>query len=275
MEDQALSFFFKKLPVRGHICRLQNSISNALNYHQTYPDFAKRLLGEIAAITQCFTMDVKDGNFHGTLQITGNGPLKMALVDAHSTNSYRACATFNDSSVLEANPISLPAAFGDKSQLVLTIDISENRYQTVVGLTGENLETTLQHYFVQSQQIPTIVLCKSSVTNDNITAGALILQKMPDHHTDSDDLWHEIAVLTSTLKESELLDNELPLKEILYRLYNQHDLIVSRETIPTFKCSCSLEKIKNVLSMLEPNEKSSSPQNVNCEFCGRTYILDL
>ena len=53
MEDQALSFFFKKLPVRGHICRLQNSISNALNYHQTYPDFAKRLLGEIAAITQC------------------------------------------------------------------------------------------------------------------------------------------------------------------------------------------------------------------------------
>lgn len=273
MQDQALSFFFKNIPVRGHICRLQNSITDALNYHQSYPDFAKCLLGEMAAVTQCFTMDIKNGDFHGTLQITGSGPLKMTLVDVHSANNYRVCATFNDIDLAQKLS-SLPAAFGDKSQLVLTIDISDNRYQTVVGLTGENLESTLQHYFMQSQQIPTIVLCKSSFNDGVTTSGALILQKIPEHNVDSDDLWHELAVLTSTLKRSELLDAELPLKEILHRLYNQHEVIVSRETIPNFACSCSIEKVKNVLNVFKTDGDLSSKEIINCEFCGKIYTLD-
>ncbi len=274
MNDQALSFFFKNIPVRGHICRLNNSITNALANHQNYPDFAKRLLGEMAAITQCFVMDIKDGDFHGTLQITGFGPIKMALVDAHLPGKYRVCATFNNSEAFP-NAISLPSAFGDNAQMVLTIDILENRYQTIVALNGENLEATLQHYFIQSQQIPTIVVCKSS-TNDSITnSGALILQKMPEQQSaDSEELWHELALLTSTLKEVELLNPELALNDILYRLYNQHDVIVSRETFPAFACSCSAEKIANVLSMLKEDDQQEPCKTINCEFCGKIYQMD-
>lgn len=272
--DQAITFFFKNVPVRGHICRLNTSINESLHNH-SYPIFGQKLLAEMAAITQCFSMDIKDSEYHGTMQITGSGLIKMALVDNHSQNHFRCCATFNDIFSLSED-ISLPLAFGDKAQLVLTIDIKDNRYQTVVGLTGENLETTLQHYFLQSQQIPTIVLCKSLSENNYITSGALILQRMPDSqnsdHEESDVLWHEIAVLTSTLKNSELLDNDLPLHEILHRLYHTHDVIVSRETTPVFSCSCSLDKVKNIITMLD-NTDEEYTETVICEYCGKNYQL--
>lgn len=272
--DQAIAFFFKNIPVRGHICRLNTSITESLSNH-LYPIFAQKLLAEMAAVTQCFSMDIKDLEYHGTMQITGSGFMKMALVDSHLQNHFRCCATFNDQSSLPEN-ISLPLAFGDKSQLVLTIDIKNNRYQTVVSLTGENLETTLQHYFLQSQQIPTIVLCKSLANNNSIVSGALILQRIPESQNSDlstfDDLWHELAILTSTLKNTELLDNNLPLQEILHRLYHTHDVVVSRETTPVFSCSCSLEKVKNVIAMLNEDDQEYS-RIVACDYCGKVYQL--
>lgn len=275
--DKAIAFFFKNISVRGHICRLNTSITESLSNH-SYPIFAQKLLAEMAAVTECFSMDIKDLEYHGTMQITGSGFMKMALVDNHLQNHFRCCSTFNDQSSLFEN-ISLPLAFGDKAQLVLTIDIKDNRYQTVVGLTGENLETTLQHYFLQSQQIPTIVLCKSLVQNNSITSAALILQRIPEPQNsdlsdseESDALWHEIAVLTSTLKNTELLDNKLPLQEILHRLYHTHDVIVSRETIPVFSCTCSLDKVKNVIAMLD-NDDGEPSKAVTCEYCGKNYQL--
>src|SRR3989338_5327150 len=265
--DKAIAFFFKNIPVRGHICRLNNSVTEALRNH-SYPVFAQKLLAEMAAVTQCFSMDIKDFEYHGTMQITGSRLIKMALVDNHLQNHFRCCATFNDHSSLPEN-ISLPLAFGDKAQLVLTIDIQDKRYQTVVGLTGENLEATFQHYFLQSQQIPTFVLCKSLAEDNSITSGALILQRMPDPQnsdsSESDAIWHELAVLTSTLKNSELLNNDLPLHEILHRLYHTHDVIVSRETTPVFSCSCSLDKVKNVIAMLNDDDQTQT-KTVTCEY---------
>lgn len=269
--DKAISFFFKDIPVRGHVCRLNESISDSLVNH-SYPTFINELIAEMAASIQCFMMDIKKEDCHGTLQITGSGPAKLALVDVHSQNSYRACATFKDLEALKGIT-SIHGVFGDSAQLSMTIDIKDNRYQTILPIIGDTLESSLQNYFIQSQQIPTILLSKSSSLDTQTQGGVLILQKMPGAEGDEkfDAIWHELAVLTSTLKTHELLGSNKSLEDLLYLLYHEHDPIVSRETFPKFVCTCSQAKFEKLVKELANDETGNL--EIICEYCGKIYLI--
>ena len=81
----------------------------------------------------------------------------------------------------------------------------------------------------------------------------------------------------ATIPRDELLD--LPARDILHRLYHEEDLRVFEGEVVRFHCSCSRERVVNVLRMLGYDEVQSiiaerSAVDVDCEFCNQHYRFD-
>ncbi len=278
--DCCISFYFESAAIRGHFCRVNESITRALACHK-YPQKINELLAEMAAISPCFTADIKS-NYQATMQFTGAHPVKIALVDSQNGSSFRCCATFAETATLSHNnynSLSVPQLFGQDGNLVFTIDFENQRYQTIVTSQHPTLQTCFQHYFNQSEQTPSLVLVHSQTTNNHVEAAALILQKMPDKsgrlRHDEDNHWHDVKLLTATIKPTELLTSGPAMPKLIELVYHELSPIVSRETSIKFKCKCSEQQIREVLEKIEtPAEKLENNLEVVCEYCGKKYLID-
>lgn len=279
--DKCLSFYLSNGSVKGHFCRLSDSITNSLQLHE-YPEKVNTLLAEMAAISQCFSMDIKSSS-HTTMQLTGTAPVKLALVNSADCQFFRCCATMsNESITAESNlsELSIPQLFGQNGKLVFTIDFENQYYQTIVELSASTLQECFQHYFIQSMQIPTIVILCSSVIDNKIESAALLLQKMPSPssvETDDSDKWHEASCFAATIKPHELLSSGPSMERVIELVFGDLTPTVSRETILSFKCNCSHEKILSIIKNLNSTNEDD-PSNLSlevvCEYCNKKYAID-
>jgi len=72
---------------------------------------------------------------------------------------------------------------------------------------------------------------------------------------------------------------QLPAREIVHRLYHEEDIRLFEARIMSFRCSCSNERVVNMLRLLGREEVVSILEErgaveVNCEFCNRHYAFD-
>lgn len=276
--DKCLSFYLSNGLVKGHFCRLSDSITQALQNHE-YPEKVNALLAEMAAISQCFSMDIKSSS-HTTMQLTGTFPVKLALVNSTNCQFFRCCATLNEDSVTQKvnlNALSIPQLFGQDGKLVFTIDFENQYYQTIVELNATTLQECFQHYFIQSMQIPTIVMLCSSVVDNKIESAAMLLQKMPSSNEEDADIWHEASCFAATIKPYELLGSGPAMEKLIELVFGELHPTVSRETILSFRCNCSYEKILGILKNLDSKDSDKSvdsPLEVVCEYCNKKYAID-
>jgi molecular chaperone Hsp33 len=157
--------------------------------------------------------------------------------------------------------------------MVLTIDQEKSKpYQGIVPLTGHSLNGALEHYFQQSEQLPTRLwlACNES------SAVGLLLQKLPGTEEDSDS-WNRITQLASTITDEELLGLEQT--EILHRLFHEETIRLFEPDSLRFRCSCSREKISTMIHSLGKQQaqdilKQQGEINVHCEFCNARYDFD-
>ncbi len=282
--DKCLSFYLNDGSVKGHFCRLSDSITDSLQLHE-YPQKVNMLLAEMAAISQCFSMDIKSSS-HTTMQLTGTSPVKLALVNSTDCQFFRCCATLSSEPMtteVNLSELSIPQLFGQNGKLVFTIDFESQYYQTIVELSASTLQECFQHYFIQSMQIPTIVILCSSVTDNKIESAALLLQKMPSTSSieaDDHDKWHAASCYAATLKSHEMLSSGPTMEKLIELVFGDLTPIVSRETFLSFRCNCNHEKILSIIKNLDPNSSNevNSPENtpieVICEYCNKKYTID-
>lgn len=279
--DCCVSFYLKNGLAQGSFCRLSDSITESLSKHD-YPPKINELLVELAVVSACFTAQIKS-DFRATMQLTGDGPVKIALVD-YKNNSFRCYATFSNEKVLSDDGydlLTVPELFGKNSNLVFTIEFEGQRYQTVVGLQCQTLQECFYHYLLQSEQIDSLILLNSKVSNNKVEAAALVLQKMPlsvnDTYYDIENtFWNDAKIFTATIKPTELLAFEQDMSNLICLVYNELSPIVSRETFLRFSCGCSKERLEKTASDL-----NISPENLEksleiiCEYCGKKYFMDI
>ncbi len=275
--DRCVSFYLDKASIKGHFCRLSTSVTEALQEHN-YPPEINTLLAEMAAISQCFTMDIKS-NSHATMQITGTSPVKLALVNSTNCESFRCCATLDKNIKSIANSTSLPLLFGQNGKLVFTIDFENQYYQTIVELAAPSLQECFQHYFIQSQQIPTIVLLCSKSNNNLTESAALVLQKVASSSSSNQEreqeIWHEASCFAATLKPEELISNDISIEKLLELTFGSLDLDVSRETSLFFRCTCSKEKIISIIKNFDASQENNEESvEVTCDYCNKFYSID-
>ncbi|MEG0822203.1 MAG: Hsp33 family molecular chaperone HslO [Burkholderiaceae bacterium] len=282
MSDTLLKFLFKTAPVRGEIVNLADTWREMTEHH-AYPPAVTRLLGEMVAAAPLLAATIK---FNGALilQVHGDGPVKLMVVEVHPDMTIRATAKLRDdvSIAADASMTELINASG-KGRCAITLDPKDRLpgqqpYQGVVSLEGESIAAVLEAYMRQSEQLDT----RLWLTADNRAAAGMLLQKMPGTGGTSaeaadPDAWNRLQILAQTVKPEEL--SALSPAEVMRRLFWQEDPQASDPVTPRFACSCSRERIGNMLQSLGRAEVDSiivelGAVHVTCDFCNRQYEFD-
>ena len=301
--SQLHKFLFDGMPVRGMLVQLtdvwQEVLKRRADNAETgaYPEAVRRLLGEMTAASVLMQSNIK---FNGALvvQIFGDGPLKLAVVEVQPDLSLRATAkvvgNLGDASTL-ADMVNVH----NEGKCAITLDPlnkmpGQQPYQGVVPLFDDQrnkldkFSDVLQHYMLQSEQLDTTLVLAANDT----TAAGLLIQRLPVKGEanlaaqasmgDEDGIglsedYNRISILAASLTADELLS--LDAETILRRLFWEEKLVRFEPLTPSFACSCSRERVSNMIRSLGTEEVESilaerGNVEVGCDFCGQQYRYD-
>ncbi|APO73402.1 Hsp33 chaperonin [Rhizobium etli 8C-3] len=308
-DDHVVPFQVEGLDVRGRAVQLGPMLDAILERHH-YPAPVARLLAEVIVLTVLLGTSLKfEGKF--TVQTKGDGPVDLLVADFATPENVRAYARF-DQALLDkavAAGQTEPEQLLGKGVLAFTIDQGKfsQPYQGIVALDGTSLEDIAGTYFRQSEQIPTRVRLAAAELFDRDEAGkarhrwragGLVAQFLPEapermrqpdlHGGDGDnaalahkedDAWTEARTLVDTIDADELTDPQVGIERLLFRLFHERGVRVFSTRAVFDRCSCSREKIKNVLKGFSDDEIDASQENgeiaVTCEFCSTTYRFEV
>jgi molecular chaperone Hsp33 len=247
------------------------------------------LLGEMVAAAALLSANLK---FNGSIvmQIHGDGLVKLLVVECDANLRMRATAKVRDGVDVpdDATVTQLLNQHG-RGRFVITLDPldkvpGQQPYQGVVPLIGDDIATVIENYMLRSEQMDT----KLWLAADEHVARGLLLQKLPRNSaiegqvkqaSEEEDLdtWNRAVMLGQTLKQTELLTTDV--ETLLRRLFWEETIRVFDPLYPQFHCTCSREKVANMLRTLGKTEVEAALHDlgelgVNCDFCGKHYGFD-
>lgn len=270
--DKLYRYLFKDRAVRGEWVRLNQTFTETLNTHH-YPKAVQNLLGEMLVATSLLTATLK---FEGTItvQIQGDGALKMAVVNGNDRQQLRALAKVEGEISDDAT---LHQMIGNGVLVISIIPEEGERYQGVIGLDKPTISACLEDYFVRSEQLQTHLFIRVGEFDGKAVTGGTLLQIMPDGTGTLDDFEH-LSTLASTIKEEELFG--LPAEELLHRLFHEETVEVYPALPTEFKCGCSRERSGTAIMLLPDLEvdamlaEKNGVIDIQCECCGTQYFFD-
>ena len=267
VHDQLHRFIFNNAEVRGELVNVSQTLQDILRDHD-YPQPVQALLGELLVATSLMTATLK---FEGdiTVQLQGDGPLSMAVVNGNNHQQLRGVARMRGD-IPDGATLKEMAGNG---YLIITITPAKGeRYQGVVGLEGETIAECLEDYFARSEQLPTRLIIRQNAQG----AGGILLQVLPSRDAGKDEFEHLVA-LADALKAEEL--TSLSATDVLWRLYHQEEVTVFDPVTVEFKCTCSRERCGDVLKTVAADEideilAEDGKIDMHCDYCGAHYIYD-
>jgi molecular chaperone Hsp33 len=277
-------FMLREASVRGEIVSIGGAWREIVSRHE-FPASVRNCLGELCAAGLLLAASLKfDGSL--VLQIHGDGPVALLVVECESDGSFRATAKLREGQQCpeDADLTALVNVNGG-GRFVVTLDpgtdsLNRQPYQGIVPFEGETIGDLLERYMARSEQVPTRLWIAADATR----AVGLLLQRLPDEGgtagtqppPDSDG-WNRLQKLAETVTRDELLGLEP--EGVLHRLFWQEPLQGFELREPRFACSCSREKVASMLQMLGRDEVDSiiserGEVSVHCEFCNTSYRFD-
>ena len=284
-DNLAAAFQIEGWPVRGRLVRLGDTIEAILSAH-AYPEPVAALLGEACALAALIGSSLK---FEGRLivQAQGDGPVRYVVADYDTQGHLRGYCRFDEDEVAAASQgFSRPGAKTLLGQgvFVMTLDRGPDfeRTQGITPIEGESLSLAAEHYFQQSEQIPTRVrLAVGAVTTDAGTAwrggGALIQLIAGDEARGStEDAWDRSRALFQTLGDDELIDPTVAPETLLFRLFHEEGARLLPGKALRAECRCSEERVTGMLRSFPAEERAGLAEDdglihVTCEYCSRVY----
>ncbi len=286
--DQAVGFALPGRNARGRLVRLGPLLDDVLSAHD-YPAPIARILSEALVLTALLGATLTDAAGQLTMQAQTEAGIIDLLVCDYRDGQLRGYVRF-DAERLAQEP-ALPGLFAlfGKGYLAITFDqvTSGERYQGIVPLEGGSLAEAAQHYFGQSEQIPSLV--RLAVNDTGHIAGGILLQHLPEGEEGRDRIhtrldhpeWEHVRILAETIRASELVDADLNLEDLLWRLFHEEEEVRVLAAVPLSKgCRCSFEHVRGVLSRFGPEERAEMADDegfisVDCEFCSRVFPIKL
>lgn len=281
--DTLQKFMFEKSVVRGELVEISDTWRQ-VQARRDYPKAVKTLLGEMLSAAALLSANLK---FNGSIvmQIHGDGPVRLLVVECDSELRLRATAKLAPDAIVN-DDATLPQLVNQhgKGRFVITLDPKDKlpgqqAYQGIVPLDGDSVASVIEHYMLRSEQLDTKLWLAA---NDDVSRG-LLLQKLPaegGHGTSGqDDLetWNRTVMLASTVRNEELLDTDI--NTLMHRLFWEETIRVFDPRHPSFHCTCTREKVGNMLKMLGRAEVDAALEDlgqlgIDCDFCGHHYDFD-
>ena len=288
-DNLAAAFQIEGWPVRGRLVRLGSAVDEILSAH-AYPEPVAALLGEACALAALVGSSLK---FEGRLivQAQGDGPVRYVVADYDTSGTLRGYCRFDEAEVAAASTgFARPGAqtLLGKGVFIMTLDQGPDfeRHQGITPIEGESLSLCAEHYFAQSEQVPTKVrLAVGQVIGDDGVArwrsgGAMIQMVAGDQARGStDDVWDRSRALFQTLGDDELIDPTITPETLLFRLFHEDGVRLEQPLPLAAVCRCSPERIVGVLGSFSEAERADMVEpdgkiRVTCEYCSTVYALD-
>jgi len=287
--DVALGVAIPSRNARGRIARLGSVVDAVLASHK-YPAVIERLLAEALTLTALLGSLLKEPQGQLTLQAQTEGGAIDLLVCDYFGGELRGYVRHDAERVaaLPEEP-TLQELFGT-GYLAITFDqpVAEERYQGIVPIEGKNLADAAQSYFAQSEQIPSLVRLAAEKRGDHWFAGGLLLQHLPEGEEGRERLhtrldhpdWPHVAILGGSVKADELTDPELPLDDLIWRLFHDEEEV---RTLPAIKlsrgCRCDPAYVRSVIAKFPEDERAEMVGDdgkitVDCAFCSSSFAIE-
>jgi molecular chaperone Hsp33 len=288
IDDLAAAFQIEGWPVRGRLVRLGEAIDRVLSAH-AYPEPVAALLGEACALAALVGSSLK---FEGRLivQAQGDGPVRYVVADYDTSGAIRGYCRFDEAEVAAASTgFARPGAqtLLGKGVFIMTLDRGPDfeRTQGITPIEGESLSLCAEHYFEQSEQLPTKVrLAVGSVktdAGDQWRAGGAMIQVVASDAArgSTEDVWDRSRALFATLGDDELIDPTVAPETLLYRLFHEDGVRLENAQPLTAACRCSKDRITAVLGSFDPAERADMVEDdgkirVTCEYCASVYEIE-
>lgn len=287
--DHAIGFTIASRHARGRLVRLGPVLDEVLAAH-AYPPAIERLLASALVLAALLGATLKQADGQLTMQAqTEHGVVRLLVAD-YKNGDLRGYAKFDADRLAELGPD--PTLFGlfGKGYLAITFDqsVTGERYQGIVPLDGESLGAAAEHYFFQSEQIPSVIrIATRHEPGEGCYAAGLLLQHLPEGEVGRERLhvrhdhpeWEHVQALALTLKEEELTDTSLPLSDIVWRLFHEEEEVRATDPTPLAKgCRCDLSHIRDVIGRFSPDDRAEMADEqgiigVDCAFCSRLFPL--
>ena len=262
--NEVQNFVFEDVGIRGSLVRLEETWRDVIAEHD-YPDNVRRLLGEGVAATVLMTTGLK-GSPKVSLQLQGDGPLRLLLIQCSGELQVRGMAQWREASK--------DKALLGEGRLAVNLDAGGpgRIFQGIVPLVSNEIDGCLEAYFRQSEQLPTRLVLR---TTEERVAG-LILQALPQNDP-SDETFETAVAMAGTVSAEEL--SELPAKRLLPRLFEGFAIRLFKARPVSHDCRCSPTHLAGVVRMLGAEELDDllaerGEVELTCEFCNRVFQYD-
>lgn len=294
--DATIGFAIPGRHVRGRLVRLGPTLDDVLAAHD-YPPAIARLVAEALVLASLLGSMLKDEAGQLTLQAQTERGVVSLLVADYKGGAVRGYAQFDADRLAEIGET--PSLFGlfGKGFLAITFDMAATgeRYQGIVPLEGGGLGAAAEHYFAQSEQIPSIVHIAvrydpaANGGRGGCIGGGMMLQHLPEGEVGRERLhvrqdhpdWEHVTVLGRTLSDAELTDPALPLPDVAWRLFHEEEEVRTFEPVGISKgCRCDIAHIRSVLGRFGTDQQREMADEggviaVDCAFCSRIFRVGL
>ncbi len=287
-DDLAAAFQIEGWPVRGRLVRLGAAIDTILKAH-AYPEPVAGLLGEACALAALVGSSLKfDGRL--LIQAQGDGPVRYVIADYGADGTLRGYCRYDEAEVAAASQgFVRPGAqtLLGKGVFIMTLDRGADfeRTQGITPIEGESLSLCAEHYFEQSEQVPTKVrLAVGSVQTEagaQWRAGGAMIQVIAGDAArgSTEEVWDRTRALFTTLGDDELIDPTISSETLLFRLFHEDGVRLEGARPLAAVCRCSKDRIAAVLASFDPRERHDMVEpdgkiHVTCEYCATVYKLE-
>jgi molecular chaperone Hsp33 len=287
--DRVLAFSLPQRDARGRAVRLGPVLDEILSAHD-YPTAIRHLLAEALVLTALMGTLLKETDGQLTMQAHAAGCIVDLLVCDYRAGELRGYVRHDPErlAALETFP-SLQALFGAEGYLALTFDLAatNQRYQGIVPLGGGSLAEACEAYFARSEQIPTLIRTGVRWDSQGCVAGGLLMQHLPEgeegrarlHVRMDHPEWEHVATLAGSIRQDEIVDSELSLEALVWRLFHEEAEIRVEPLAPLQRgCRCTVEHYTSVLSRFSDEDRTEMRGDdgmisVDCAFCSRVFKI--
>ena len=277
IEDQIVHYTSDEL-IRVSIAQTRRITETARQRHHLSP-VACAALGRAMTGALLLAGDYK--NHEGvSLKFAGDGPLGAVHVDAFDSNKVRGY--IDNPAVdlpLKANgKLDVGAAVGQHGQLTVTRFTPEQMtYTSQADLVSGEIAEDLAYYLYTSEQIPSTISLGVLVDRDYTIAasGGFLVQALPG--AKEEDLARVEANITQIGPITTYLKNHPDGEGLIdIILSGMHFKELFRKPA-WWQCTCSRQRIENVLLSLRAQDKEELLQDpqveMTCHYCGEKYII--
>jgi molecular chaperone Hsp33 len=286
--DVVLGVAIPSRNARGRIARLGEVVDQVLANHG-YPPEIEKLLAEALTLTALLGSLLKEPQGQLTLQAQTKGGIVDLMVCDYLGGALRGYVRHDPERLagVGAEP-TLKQLFGE-GYLAITFDqpVANERYQGIVPLEGKNLGDAAQSYFAQSEQIPSLVRLAAEKNDGHWVAGGLLLQHLPEGEEGRERLhtrldhpdWPHIAILGGSVKAGELTDPDLPLDDLIWRLFHEEEEVRTLDAAAlTRGCRCDPDYVRSVIARFPADEREAMVGDdgmirVDCAFCSSSFAI--